>query len=358
MISFGFISLYPHQENLHATEIAKRAQQFQIQMYRFTPTSIQPTTEQVRGEVFNQQTQEWQKALFEIPTYLYDRCFYSNNDHSKKSKPIMSWLKKRPTCYFLGHGLPNKWDIFQALKKDSILSPYVPVTERATSSGKVIRKLKKEQQLILKPELGSMGKGIFRLFLHKNFVETTYTENQKVLKKQYSNRSDLTKWLDHLFSSQNYLFQPYLPLQDESKRPFDIRILVQKNQQGHWQEAGRGIRRGLPDQIISNIGSGGEILSFDNWISALPKDQQLLLVENIESIINRLPAVLEDAFHPLFELGVDLGMADDGSVWILDSNSKPGRKVILKTSPNYHDDIYSAPLRYCKYLENKLNINI
>lgn len=358
MSSFGFISLYPHQENLYATEIAKRAKENQIQVYRFTPTSIEPTTERVRGEVFNHETQTWEKDLFDIPTYLYDRCFYSDDVQSKKCKPIMNWLKKRPTSHFIGQGLPNKWEIYHALKKDPILSPYIPVTNRAISGGRIIRKLMKEHQLILKPEQGSMGRGIIKLLLLHNHVEVTITENQQVTKELFYNKSALTKWLEDVFASQNYLVQPYLPLHDNDKRPFDIRILLQKDHHGDWKEIGRGIRQGNPNHIISNIGGGGEILSFNTFISHLSHTQQVLLQENMDVIMNRLPNILEETFKPLFELGVDIGLAEDGAVWILDTNSKPGRKVILKTSPDLENNIYSAPLRYCKHLEKKLNLNI
>lgn len=46
----------------------------------------------------------------------------------------------------------------------------------------------------------------------------------------------------------------------------------------------------------------------------------------MEEIFTLLPSILENSFSALFEIGVDIGITPDGSLWILDVNSKPGEK--------------------------------
>jgi len=355
VISLGFITLYPNQERGYATELAKRAPEFGIQLYRFTPTSIEPASEMVLGESYNQKKNRWEQSQFEIPTYLYDRCFYSNDEVSTKSQPIMNWLKNRPTNMFLGQGLPNKWNIYNVISQDENLLPYVPSTKQATSSSTILRTLMKKHELILKPEKGSMGKGIIGLFLHRNYAEVVYKDANQLKRNQFTNRGELKNWLDAIVTKQPYLMQSYLPLQDENNRPFDIRILLQKDADGKWVEQGRGIRIGLPDHLISNLGGGGETHRFDTWTEKMSFQQKQLLIDNIHTITNRLPVVLEENFHPLFELGIDLGLTKEGAIFILDTNSKPGRKVILDTDPAIEDVLFTAPLKYCLYLHSKLS---
>ncbi|WP_099362488.1 YheC/YheD family protein [Fredinandcohnia onubensis] len=352
MISLGFVTLYPNQEKGYATELAKRAPDLGIQLFRFTPTSIEPASEMIQGEKYNEISHTWEKSLFEIPTYLYDRCFYSEDEVSKKSQPIMNWLKKRPGNLFLGQGLPSKWEIYKILSQDEKLSPYIPSTEQALSSPTILRTLMKKHQLILKPEKGSMGKGIIGLFLHQDYVEAISKDANQLKKQQFTTRRDLKKWLDMIISNQPYLSQTYLPLHDADNRPFDIRILLQKNGHGAWIEQGRGIRLGLPEHLISNLGGGGETHSFESWTEKMSFNQRQLLSDNIHTIINRLPAVLEKHFDPLFELGVDLGLTKDGAIWILDTNSKPGRKVVIETSPEQEETLYTTLLQYCKHLHS------
>lgn len=352
MISLGFVTLYPNQEKGYATELAKRAPDFGIQLFRFTPTSIEPASEMIQGEQYNAISHAWEKRQFEIPTYLYDRCFYSEDEVSKKSQPIMNWLKRRPGNLFIGQGLPSKWEIYKILSQDEKLSPYIPSTEQALSSPAILRTLMKKHQLILKPEKGSMGKGIIGLFLHQDYVEAIYKDASQLKKQQFTTRRDLKKWLDMIISSQPYLSQTYLPLHDADNRPFDIRILLQKNGHGAWIEQGRGIRLGLPEHLISNLGGGGETHSFESWTEKMSFNQRQLLSDNIHTIINRLPEVLEEHFDPLFELGVDLGLTKDGAIWILDTNSKPGRKVVIETSPEQEESLYTTLLQYCTHLHS------
>ncbi|MEH7081394.1 YheC/YheD family protein [Neobacillus drentensis] len=42
--------------------------------------------------------------------------------------------------------------------------------------------------------------------------------------------------------------------------------------------------------------------------------------------------------------------SENGSIWILDINSKPGRKVLLHTQPDIKETLTLAPLLYGKHL--------
>ncbi|MFC4322133.1 YheC/YheD family endospore coat-associated protein [Litchfieldia salsa] len=353
MVSLGFITVHPAQEITYITEIAKRAKQYGIIVYRFTPTNIEPGSQLIHGQVYDQQEEQWKQDTFSLPEFLYDRCFYGNDPLSKKAQPIMNWLKLNPSTTFIGYGLPNKLEIYQTLKQDKDLTFYLPHTKKATSSQKILSYLAKEKKIILKPISGSMGKGIIGLFLEKEGIRVVTHQRKNLIKKFFSTKKSITDYLDRLLQTQSFLCQPFLPIQDSQDFPFDLRILVQKNKDGQWQEIGRGIRKGGKNFLISNIGSGGEVIPFEEWSKGLSQSELYLLNENINTIISKLPNVLETKVQRLFELGIDLGLASDGSVWILDTNSKPGRKVVLSTSPNKTEEIYQAPLLYCLYLSEQ-----
>jgi hypothetical protein len=352
LITFGFVTIHPYQENTYITEIARRADTNTI-VYRFIPTSIDPVTEKAHGEKFNLESGKWESAVFEIPMYLYDRCFYGDDPLSVRSQPIMNWLKNRPYSTFIGLGLPNKWDIYSVLKSDEELAAYIPKTIKASSVPKIINKLIKDKKLLLKPKNGSQGKGIIGLIVTKGRVEALTHKEQKLISKSFLSKSEFGQWLDQLLSSREYICQQLLPLQDQDNHPFDIRILLQKNEAGKWVEQGRGIRRGIKDHLISNINAGADILNYDEWIDTIPIQHQALLTDGIATIISKVPEVLEREFVNLFELGIDIGFGKDGGVWILDINSKPGRKVILHSTTGKDDDLYKAPLLYSEYLEKQ-----
>ncbi len=147
-----------------------------------------------------------------------------------------------------------------------------------------------------------------------------------------------------------YLVQPYLELTNDELQPFDIRLLLQKDAAGNWTERGRGIRSGLTGGILSNLSAGGIVSDFASWSAALTPAKKAYICSELDYIKSHLTRLVENEFLPLFELGVDIGIAKNGSLWILDVNSKPGRKVILSTNPAIQETLYNAPVLYGKLL--------
>ncbi|WP_102347473.1 YheC/YheD family endospore coat-associated protein [Bacillus sp. Marseille-P3661] len=350
MISFGLLTLNTKVEHLYFTELARKAAKHSMNVFRFSPEHINPKTEQVHGEKFNSKTGSWEKAIYPIPQCLYDRCFYPTKEQQKKYYPIINWLKNRPDLTFIGHGLPNKWSIYEVLSSDPLLTYYIPKTRKVNSVDDIFHYLKKHKKALLKPENGSQGKGIIALTHLNESIELHSQQNNKNVNKVFANKAPLYQWLKKLISSHSYLMQPFLALQDSDGHAFDIRVLVQKKPNNQWAEIGRGIRKGGPGSIISNLHGGGSICSYKDWIKQIEPHQRVLIEDELRTIITSLPASLEKKFGPLFEIGIDIGVATDGTVWVLDANSKPGYKTILQSNPSVENHLYEAPLLYCKNL--------
>lgn len=85
-----------------------------------------------------------------------------------------------------------------------------------------------------------------------------------------------------------------------------------------------------------------------------PETISIAVEQKIQHILRTLPAEIEAVFERLFELGIDLGIDKKGQLWILDINSKPGRKIIQALQPENMKDIHRAPLQYSQYLANHL----
>ncbi|NSL51982.1 YheC/YheD family endospore coat-associated protein [Calidifontibacillus erzurumensis] len=351
MLTFGCLTLNKNIEREYFTQIAKKGRLFGFEVFCFSPADIDPKTELVHGKKYNPETENWDHSIFPIPTYIYDRCFYSSEDVLKKYGPIVQWMKNRKDIFFIGHGLPNKWKIYNELSSHPILKYYIPETIKAESADDIFNVLKKHKKIILKPENGAQGRGIIALSMKGRKIELITARHKKIIRKIFSKKDDLKKWLTQLLNVHSYLVQEYLPLHDEEMRPFDIRIFMQKTENNNWQELGRGIRKGIEGYIISNLHGGGTVEKFENFLRTVDRKKRQLLLEDIETIVTHLPQTLEQSFGPLFELGIDIGVAKDGSVWVLDTNSKPGHKTILLTNPAISEQLYSAPLTFCKQMD-------
>ncbi|MGM7719283.1 YheC/YheD family endospore coat-associated protein [Metabacillus sp. Hm71] len=355
-LTLGFLAINKNHENSYATEIAKRSEPYQIQCVRFEPTSIDPSTLLIDGEKFDHHSQSWIQAKFSIPTFIYDRCFFNQKQTIQKSKPIVEWLKKNPQTTFLGIGLPDKWKVYNLLQSDPIISCYLPNTELVQEAVQIIHHLKLHSTCLLKPFTGSRGAGIVAVKQLSDSIMITYHKGRDKKTKLFVSLKEFSDWCEKLIQQQTYLLQPLLPLLDNQGYPFDIRLFLQKNQHGKWALVGKGVRKGYYGSFLSNLNSGGEAITYEEWSSSLSKKQIVLLEDELRTIISKLPPLLEEKCDRLFEIGLDIGYAKDGSVWILDMNSKPGRKTMIATNPKSIEKLYQAPLAYCSYLRNQAAI--
>lgn len=348
MPSFGIIVLNQDQEQTYYRDIGIAASRFGIAVHRFVPSSIDPYTEKVNGETFDANENRWHPETFQIPDILYDRCFYTTWEAYKTNAPVVEWLKNRAT--FLGFGLPNKSKVYETLKNDPYLSNYTIETVKAGRSETIMKALNRRKTVLLKPETGSQGKGIFVVKKTANKIVVKTDRRGKTVQKSFSDASALRKWLDIQLFRTTFLIQPFLTLQNKRKQPFDIRVVMQKDGHGHWTESGRGVRIGKPGALVSNLHSTGKIVDFDQWLGSRPVKYRGFIVDEVEGIIERVPPLLEKTFGPLFELGLDIGIDTNGAVWILEANSKPGHQTVLEGGRVSREQLAEAPLKYARLL--------
>ncbi|WNS76744.1 YheC/YheD family protein [Bacillus sp. DTU_2020_1000418_1_SI_GHA_SEK_038] len=350
MLSFGLMTLQTSNEKHYFNEIAKRAHELEMACYRFVPSNINPISEKVSGDYFNPDTNEWEACEFPLPKVLYDRCFYKEDPHSKRCKAIVKWLKTKKDILFLGYGLPNKLELYDALE-NSKLSPYLLKSSQVKSGQHVIQHLFPNKPLMMKPVNGSQGRGIYYLEKKNNeFIIQTDKQN-KTITRLFPYEEKVISLIDYLIKERGYLIQEYKKLTNNMNQPFDIRVLLQKNGNGVWQEIAKGIRTGKEKGIISNINAGGLISSYEDWLASHPSSERDYVNNEINEVLRSLPQILEQHFPPLFELGVDIGVSENFAIWILDINSKPGRKVALTINPSLEDHLYTSPLIYGKRLD-------
>lgn len=343
------MSLNLESENSYINEIAGHAESLSMEVFRFIPSEINPHTLLVKGRKFNPVTKNWRDCEAPIPTIVYDRCFYGEDEHSKQCLPIVTWLKSRSDIIFLGYGLPNKLELYQVLK-NTPLSSYLPQTQAVLDVDSVLSELTAKHKVILKPINGSQGYGIYYLKRNEKTIHVKTEKQKRIISRIFPNEAKLVQWLKQLLKQRNYLLQPYLELSNKEHQPFDIRTLLQKNERGQWKEQGRGVRIGSTGGILSNLAAGGSVITFKEWITSLKPSKGEYIQQELDYIFDILPSTLEKNFMPLFEIGIDIGIAKDGSIWILDINSKPGRKVLLFTNPELKETLYTKPLLYGKHL--------
>ncbi|OIJ11893.1 hypothetical protein BKP35_11390 [Anaerobacillus arseniciselenatis] len=349
MGDLGILVTNLHQEQMYFTDIAKAGCNKGMHVYLFLPTTIDANKKIAKGKRYCDITNQWVNETFSIPLFIYDRCFYENETTYKKYFPSLSWLKSQPDIVFLGHGLPNKWLVYKLLSKDPTIYSFLPETVLLSNRSQVSSMFKKHHSILFKPVSGSQGKGIFVLSKENDSFSLLAKKEGEIFFKRLTEKQ-VEHLLYKVMKRYKYLVQPFLSLTNQQQQPFDLRVFLQKDDQGQWQEIGRGLRTGKVGDFTSNLAGGGTVDCYDDWLRSLSSTAQVVLRKNLKELIERIPTMLEK-HYPLFELGLDFGFDKEGRLWLLEVNSKPGRKVILTSFPNKENFLANGPINYCLFLQ-------
>lgn len=328
-----------------------------IKTFVFYPDFIDINKKKVTGYRYDFQKKEWKLSLFPFPNFIYDRCFYNSKLHYKTYKPYVNFLKKQRRINFLGIGLKGKWEVHQILSSDTFCKDYVPKTEKFTNTEQLIKWLN-ISPVILKPSGGSHGKGIVKItYVNKKFEVIGRNCYNNKIHHHFKNFIVFNKWILTFTKNRHYLLQEYLNLTTSKNIPFDIRILIQKNYQGNWEITGSAARVGESSNITSNLHGGGKVESTSSLlIKEFGESSALNIEEKITKLGDTIPALIEAHHGNLFELGLDIGIDKQGKIWIIEVNSKPGRRIFtLLKDKNKNFKSITQPILYTKYLTKKLS---
>lgn len=343
MTSLGILQLQTKRCSHYINNIAEACVNHGIEVFRFTPFDYDATKKIVHGLSYNENTREWIRSSYPMPDYIYDRVFYPSN---KKVRNYIRMLMKRirNDAYFIGMGLPNKWVVYQWLKKDEFLKNYLPKTNILTTET-LITFINKYKACIIKPVFGSSGSGIYVIEKIDDIISIKKGNGSQ--KQLINDTQELSVYLAKHISG-SYIIQPLLPL-TINNRPFDLRIVLQKVNASEWNVIGKGFRIGKEKTFISNLYAGGGVHS----TLQLPKRYITPIREKLSAILPIIPSQIEKYHKPLFELGIDIGIDTSGNVWILEVNSKPGYETVLKTTHfSKKDRIYEGPIKLITDLES------
>jgi glutathione synthase/RimK-type ligase-like ATP-grasp enzyme len=347
MKTLGIMVLNKHQEADYYNQLGKHAGKYNFNLYLFTPSAIDLSNWTAEGKRFIN-SYKWIDETFPIPTFIYDRCFYPSTKVWQLYQPNVLALKKNRNFTFLGHGLPGKFPVYNAMSKDRLLKKHLPPTVEFKSSNQFFNLLTKYESIILKPKSGSQGRGIIVIEADDGYFKIKSNYLGKISQKQFQSKGQFIKWVNSLLT-KDYLIQPYLSLQVDN-RPFDIRVLLQKGNDGAWIEQGRGIRIGKDSALISNLHAGAQVVNYTKGLDHFFSEEKVVIDQTINHIIPQIPIVLEAANFNLFEIGIDISIDQTGHIWVLEVNSKPGHQVIKCVAQDESLYIYETPFVFCQYL--------
>ncbi|MBH5317250.1 YheC/YheD family protein [Paenibacillus sp. GSMTC-2017] len=340
-------------------ELSIAAKSLDIDVYVFSAKDYNQKTGLLHG--YRLIDKSWKRQQVPLPDIVYDRCFYRSAEDRRESATALTDMNARKNHKLLNSRLPSKFRVYEALCDDIVLHSHLPPTNRYQTFNQLLDAINRYSKgIILKPAAGMQGRGIVHISSERfknQFLVSGRTRNNRHFSISFQNITFLEKWLDRFIGGSSFLFQPYLPLSDSTNRPFDIRVLLQKDADGKWKRTGSAARLGQKMCLTSNLHGGGHAEAAHSFLSNyFGTNLAERLLRNIHTISGHTAKCIEKNFGRFGELAFDLGIESNGNIWLIEVNAKPGRDSFRLINDKKAQQLsIERPLRYARYLTNRVS---
>jgi glutathione synthase/RimK-type ligase-like ATP-grasp enzyme len=344
----------PFPEKSYYRRLCTVGEALGIQVFVFSPHRISWATQKVPGYTYDKTAGRWIKNIFTLPKLIYDRCFYKNRLQYQQHRDHIARLRLTKSVRFLGQNLKGKWAVQQTLMREPSVQPYLPPSQHYSGPRLLIHWLHHKGEAFLKPETGSQGRRVLHIvkYTSNHYTARGRDGHNRPVEVKFDRLLSLLQWISLFIRGRKYLIQDYLTLTTRAGKAFDIRSLVQKDGHGKWHYTGMAVRCGEEGSLTSNLHGGGSAVEPYPFLEEqYGKKKTEDIVAIIRELSQRIPPCLEQKYGSFIELGIDFGIDQQGQVWVLEVNSKPGRAVFLNLcNTNLKKRSIRNPIHYACYI--------
>ncbi|WP_156942405.1 YheC/YheD family endospore coat-associated protein [Alkalihalobacterium bogoriense] len=296
----------------------------------------------------------WKQVTVPFPNVIYDRLPNRKTENLETFKEIKDNFQKNYLIPWFNPGFFDKWEVHQKLVVHPETKPFMPESILNPTTAEIEALLKHHSHVYCKPTNGSLGLGIHQIikledepYYYCRFRDgdtnrlRRYSSLERLVKKQFPDGFD------------RFIVQQGIHLLKYKNNPVDFRIHTNKDQFGKWQVSALAAKIAGIGSVTTHIKSGGEIKSISEALQETHITKKQL--EQLKSAALTLSEKLDSSIDGFIgEIGFDLGLDQDGHIWMFEANSKPGR-TIFKHKKMRYDDLLSRqlPLSYAVYLANE-----
>lgn len=291
----------------------------------------------------------WRRATLPLPDVVYNRVPDREAERRSEVIKVKKWLAKREIPLF-NERFYNKAEIHRWLESERETSRYLPASELLQKEAQISQMLKKQHLVYLKPVDGKAGEGIVQIRTEGKGYRVTMQKKGARTSARASSRHEAAELSYRALGGRPSLIQQGVRLASYGRRPFDLRLLLQKDGRGMWDVTGIGARIADADGITTHVPNGGQIENADQVLStAFGKARAGRIEQSVRRMALAIAATIEQksagAGHT-GEMSMDIGVASDGSLYFFEANAKP----MKFDEPTIRAKSLRRLLAYCKYL--------
>lgn len=298
----------------------------------------------------------WKRQTLPLPDVIYDQVISRRRERTRAHAERRERLSKLYGKRIFNDGFFDKWEVHEWLKQDVRVRAHMPQTIRYTRPKAAVSFVLRHPVTFLKPIHGSLGLGIVRLIRQGDggIQYDVKRPRQVPLHGRAATAEEALRTFRARLRARPYLIQQGIALANYQERPFDIRILLQRDGSGEWQRTKMFARVARTGDFTSNLSSGGEAMPVHKVFTEVFQraDQARSCQRDVARVSRFVPEVLERESGKVFgEVGLDIGVEPDGRVWIIEVNSKPWKSPTTeKGRQDLVDLSFSRPIAYAVWL--------
>ncbi len=314
-------------------EILMVAERMNCIAFVFSPFDLDWSRNAVWGYRYNWKNQpgEWERHLFPLPSVIYNRIPNRTIENRGEIKNILAVIKQKYGPRIFNPFFLDKWDTHLILCNSKDTSRFLPETRRLTHPKVIDQMLNRYNSVYIKPTANSLGNEILKVYRRDQgqyyFIHQSL--GQQPREGLAFNCGELVVEWPASEEGTEYLVQQAIPLAEVEGRPFDLRLLVQKNRQGTWHKTGTAARLAGTGRITTHVFYGGTQLPAAPAIREAARHFRFShrrVYNQLKKLQLKIPQIIEKAYGESFgELEMDVGIDQMGKVWFFEANSKPFR---------------------------------
>jgi hypothetical protein len=275
----------------------------------FAPEDV--SGDRVDGIVYLPGQDAWSLVSAPLPDIIYNRVPFRKSEQTGDFRKAAAFFRTRKIPFF-NPGFLEKFECYTRLKKEPGLTGFLPDTILIDSSRELESFLMKHNNIYVKPNSSSKGKGIIRAGMDNDGIIMAKDLNGQT---RHSDFGHFWKSWRSVFEEQAHIAQEAVYTATADGQRNDFRILAH-GQADKYEVTGIGIRQAAEDDITTHIPNGGRLIPYKDYRTPghdeFIKEAVLLAGKSLSREIGWFG-----------EFSMDAGYAGNGRYVIYEINSKP-----------------------------------
>ncbi|MBT2729067.1 YheC/YheD family protein [Bacillus sp. ISL-75] len=270
---------------------------------------------------------KWSPFEHPLPDVIYNRIHSRKLEHSEPFKHFRKRLETLLIPLFNERFL-SKWEVYNQIFHEKHLFPFLPKTKIYTKEH--LYELTQEfETVFIKPVHGSQGRNIMKL---KKEEDSQFSLQTSIVALNDRSRNkyhldEVHHLIKQILHNRFYIVQQGIELVTFESCAMDFRVLCHKNLNNHWQVTSIVARVASENEFVSNIARGGRILRPLNVLhTCLGHKKSIEVLALMKELALETASTISGSSTGITgELGIDIGVDQEGQLWIIEVNSKPSK---------------------------------